>query len=98
MPALSDGSVPLRRPDLVTVEADDHLLVHHPGLRDPLSLNISAQAILELCDGTRTIAQLSQQLADECGYPVEILTADVKCTISQFDKFGVVSLSDGQPN
>jgi hypothetical protein len=67
--------------------------VHYPGLRDAISLNISAQAILELCDGKQTIAQISQQLADECGYPVDVLTADVKCAVAQFDKFGVVTLS-----
>ena len=93
---LTDGSVPLRRSDLVTVEADDQLLVHYPGLRDPLSLNVSAHAILELCDGKRTITELSHLLAEECHYPVEILTADVKCTIAQFDKFGVVTLRDSK--
>lgn len=96
MALISGDSVPLRRPDLVTVEAEDQLLVHYPGLLDTVSLNVSAQAILELCDGQRTVAELSQELAEECGYPIEVLTNDVKCALAQFDKLGVVTLCDGK--
>lgn len=90
MGSISDHSVPLRRSDLVTIEAEDQLHVHYPGLLDTISLNASAQAILSLCDGTRTVARLSHQLAEECNYSVEVLTADVKCALLQLEKYGIV--------
>ena len=94
MGTISDDKIPLRRPDLVTVVADGQLLVHYPGMLDTLSLNVSAQAILDLCDGKRTISQLSRQLAEESGYPLDVLTTDVKCAVAQLDKFGIVTLDE----
>ena len=88
-----DEAAPVKRGDLAIIEADGQWLLHYPGLSDAICVNASAQAILDLCDGRRTVAQIAAQLADECGYPLTVLTADVKCALGQLEKHGIVTLS-----
>ena len=56
---------PRRAVDVVTSEVLDELVAYAPASSQAVSLNASARAIWELCDGTRTLDQICAELSEE---------------------------------
>jgi Coenzyme PQQ synthesis protein D (PqqD) len=55
------------------------------------TLNTTAWAVWDLCDGQRTIAEIAQELSGVTGHPVEAVLADVRTTV---ERLGALSLLD----
>jgi pyrroloquinoline quinone biosynthesis protein D len=55
-----------------------------------LVLNASAAAIVELCDGTRTIDEIVASLTATAGAPRERVDADVRALLAQLANKGLV--------
>lgn len=68
----------------------DEMLVYVPDTDVALALNSSARAVWELCDGTRTVTEISQVLGECCGCPAQAIHADVESAVSQFREFGLI--------
>ena len=77
-------------------EVADEMALYLPAQAKMLSLNASARAIWELCDGTHTIAQISGILTDDLNaanapVPAHLLD-DVQTAVSQFYTLGFATL------
>jgi Coenzyme PQQ synthesis protein D (PqqD) len=68
---------PYRRPGVIHYEAADEIVVYCPATSQAASLNESARAIWELCDGTRTIDDICTELAQWTTLPATQLRDDV---------------------
>jgi PqqD family protein of HPr-rel-A system len=91
MPATKPGI----REDVTLVEIDQEAVVY-----DPLSglvhyLNPMASLVLQLCDGTATVKETIEQLAEAQEVTPEELAPSVKSLVKQFRNFGLVEPSAG---
>ena len=87
---------PFPLPAVEAHEVLDEMALYLPDQEKMLSLNASARAIWELCDGTRTIVQIGQTLSDDLEaaktqVPFDLLD-DVQTVILQFQALGFVTL------
>ena len=87
---------PFPIPAVEAHEVLDEMALYLPDQEKMLSLNASARAVWELCDGTRTIAQIGQVLIDDleaANAPVPFnLLDDVTTVILQFQVLGFITL------
>lgn len=63
-----------------------------PGQEIGVSLNRSARAIWELCDGRRTLAEISQELGRDLGCPGDELLDDVEAAVRQLSELSLVEM------
>lgn len=74
-----------RQVDRVTGGA---LLLHPEGA---VELSESANAIVALCDGTRTVEEITTALAEEFEAPVEALRGDVAACLAELAARGLLA-------
>lgn len=94
MMAISINSVPRKSGDTVSVQTDGQWLIHSRSMNEPLALNETARTIFERCDGKSSVAQLSQQLAEEFDCSFDVIVSDVRFALAQMEKYGLILLSD----
>jgi len=85
---------PRQTPGVVTCEVLDELVAYSPASSQAVSLNVSARAIWELCDGTRTLDDICNELSESAGMPPEALRADVQAAIDQLRDLGLLVASN----
>ena len=85
---------PRQTPGVVTSEVLDELVAYSPASSQAVSLNVSARAIWELCDGTRTLDDICNELSEAAGTPPEALRADVQAAIDQMRDLGLLVASN----
>ena len=78
-----DQSMPSHKPGVLHYDVLDEMVVYCPDSMQAASLNESARAIWELCDGTRTIEDICTELASQVGLPKEQLQDDVNSVIDR---------------
>jgi hypothetical protein len=76
---------------VVSSEVLEELIVYSPGTSQVVSLNVSARAIWELCDGTRTVADICSELAGLTGVPARDLRPDVRGAIDKLHDLGMIA-------
>lgn len=64
-----------------------------PGRQDTVSLNASGAAIWEVCDGTRSLAEVNQELEARFEMPPGSLRADVEVVIKRLERIGALRLT-----
>jgi hypothetical protein len=79
----SDQARPCQRPGVVHYDAAGEIVVYSPATSQAASLNESARAIWELCDGTRTIDDICTELAQWTKLPAIQLRDDVLNAVDQ---------------
>lgn len=63
-----------------------------PGRADTVSLNSSAAAIWEVCDGTRSLAEINRELETRFSMPPGSLRADIEVVIQRLERIGSLRL------
>ena len=88
--AFSYERCPARLKDFRLEQLDDELLLYHPAETKILYLNRSASLVWGLCDGDRTVAEMTELLRQ--AYPEAALSIqeDVASAIRQFIEFGCI--------
>ncbi|MGB7059216.1 MAG: PqqD family protein [Geitlerinemataceae cyanobacterium] len=85
---------PRKVPEIEEYSFGDEMLLALSDRGIATSLNSSAQAIWQLCDGCQTLDQMSTMLADRFGFSQEVLRQElwkqVTETIAQFDRLGLL--------
>ena len=81
---------PCRLPGIEAHSLSDEMVLYSPDRDLALSLNRSARAIWELCDGTHTVLEISQELGRCFGCPDSELLSDVIEAITQLRTLGLV--------
>jgi len=71
---------------------DDELLVYVPRSEKAFTLNRSAVAIWELCDGTRTIEEITEELGQCIGRARTALLSDVIQGVTRLHELGLLEL------
>jgi hypothetical protein len=79
-----------RSPSAVSSEVLDEMVIYCPATSQALSLNESARAIWELCDGTRSVDQICAELAQAVGGEPADLRSDVDAAIIRLRDLGVL--------
>ena len=68
------------------------LFLEIPGRADTVSLNSSGAAIWEVCDGTRSLAEINRELETRFEMPPGSLRADVEVVIKRLERIGALRL------
>ncbi|HEX9246430.1 MAG TPA: PqqD family protein [bacterium] len=71
---------------------DDELLVYVPRSEIAFTLNRSAVAIWELCDGTRTVEEITEELGQCLGRSRTTLLTDVMRGVNRLHELGLLEL------
>ena len=79
-------SRPSQKPGTLHYEVLEEMVVYCPDTMQAASLNESARAVWELCDGIRTIEDICTELASRVGLPKEQLQDDVNSVIDRLHK------------
>jgi hypothetical protein len=88
------NTIPYRVNGITDCSLSDEAVLHSPESERALSLNSSAKAIWGLCDGSRTIVEISQELGKRFGCPGTDLLSDVITAISEFKKYSFLELKN----
>ena len=73
----------------------DETVLYSPESEKAFSLNSSAKAIWELCEGKYTVLEISQNLGARFGISPQELLEDVKATVTQLQKLHLLALKKG---
>jgi PqqD family protein of HPr-rel-A system len=87
MPALK----PKVRPELSLVQIDGEAVLYDPENIDLHHLNPSAALIFQLCDGSGTVKELAQDIADELGLPHDETLRQVRRVVKSFKYSGILT-------
>ena len=85
---------PRQTPGVVTSEVLDELVAYSPATSQAVSLNVSARAIWELCDGSHTVDDICNELSEPAGMPPAALRADVQAAVDQMCELGLLIVND----
>ena len=83
---------PRRRTGVRVGRVLDQTVLEIPGRADVLSLNPSAAAIWDLCDGARGLADVTRELANRFHLTPEDLRSDVHSVIDRLESVGALDL------
>jgi hypothetical protein len=76
----------------------DEMLLYVPETEKRFSLNKSSRFIWELCDGKQTLIEINQKIGQSLGISkrelLEQLLEDVKATIDEFSKLGILEVNN----
>jgi hypothetical protein len=87
---------PRQKPDFRLEEIDGELLLYHPTQTTIMYCNPSASVIWQLCDGERTVEEITILLAAAFAQNLETITADVESTLDLFCKHKAIDMLDEQ--
>jgi Coenzyme PQQ synthesis protein D (PqqD) len=76
----------------------DEVLLYFPDRETAVSLNRSAKAIWELCDGQHSLVEISQELAQRVGCTSDALLPDVQAAILRLREQGLLEPENAPPS
>lgn len=82
---------PTQKSGTVHYDVLNEMVVYSPDTMQAASLNESARAIWELCDGTRTVEEICRELASQIGMTVDQLSDDVKNVVDRLYELDLLS-------
>jgi hypothetical protein len=88
---------PVRRDRVLGCPAAGELVLYDGRKRQAISLNLSAAAIWDMCDGSRTVSQIAAELAELTSQPRHAIEAEVCAVIEQLQGLRVIELQSGGP-
>lgn len=94
MTAFSDNlreAQPQARPGVEAHGVMEEMVLYDPARDMAFSLNLSARAVWELCDGERSVAAIAQALSATLETPPPRLAADVEATVQRFLDLGLLA-------
>ena len=89
-----DDECPIPRSSVESYEVADETILYDRDRRVAFSLNTHARAIWELCDGARSVQQITSVLAEWLDRYEPDLHEDIRNTIHRFRELGIVSFRD----
>jgi Coenzyme PQQ synthesis protein D (PqqD) len=89
---MSRDLIPTPIEHFLTERFDDDILLYHPGLTKTIQLNQTASIIWALCDGQRTIGEITTLLAASFPDEDHRILIDVEATLQRFASEGALML------
>jgi PqqD family protein of HPr-rel-A system len=87
-------SFPRSRSDLTVVHLDDESVVYDDESGDLHHLNPTATIVLDLCDGSSTIGELSRTIADVFGMHADQVEPEIRTLIRLFRRGKLLEPAD----
>ena len=84
---------PRQRADYRLEQLDDELLLYHPNETKILYLNPTASLIWGLCNGERSVQEITSLLQDAYPEAGQEIASDVQATLEQFKENGCIELA-----
>jgi PqqD family protein of HPr-rel-A system len=81
---------PQVRPDLTIVELDGEAVVYDEETTDLHHLNPTATVVLGLCDGESTLKEISTDISQAYGAPIDEVEPQVRSLIRSFRKVKIL--------
>jgi hypothetical protein len=78
--------------DYLLERIDGEASVYHPTLTTAVYLNETGALIWELCDGTRSVADIITTLCDHYPESSKQIETDVRTLINQLSEYGIAEL------
>ena len=88
------STLPCRVNGIKEHSLSDESVLYCPEREMAFSLNKSAKAIWELCDGSHTIVNISQKLSKRFGFSGTELLSDVTAAITKLQKLSLLELKN----
>lgn len=85
---------PKRRDSVLEGRVRDEMVLLSPGSKQAFSLNQSSRAIWELCDGNRTVDEISQTLQERYAQAEGDLSGDINTALSKLKEVGMLELQE----
>jgi Coenzyme PQQ synthesis protein D (PqqD) len=85
---------PLRLGSVSYYDLEDEVLLYSSRSERVFSLNSSAKAIWELCDGSHTIIEIGQELGQRVGCSGDELLSDIMNALREFREHGLLKLEE----
>ncbi len=84
---------PSHTPGYLLETIEDELLLYHPAETKVMYCNQTASLIWQLCDGKRTVAQITDLLAQAYPMAAAEIEQDVTATLKEFAGLGAIRFS-----
>lgn len=81
---------PYKAPDYQMEVLDDEIILFHPSNKAIFYSNTTGALIWGLCDGQRTVAEISDVLSNAYPDSTEQIQADVQTTLQKFAQHGAI--------
>jgi hypothetical protein len=91
------GVVPVPQAHASTMSVDEKTVVYDEDAHTMLVLNTSAGAVWSLCDGSRSVSAIVEELAGLHGTERDVIADDVWDTVEKLVVLGVLSISRSSP-
>ncbi len=75
---------PCLRQDLISRQIDEDFVVYDPVTDRTLLLNVSSAAVLELCDGRRTLDDMAEEVAAAFRVEPGEVRAEIEASLQDF--------------
>ena len=85
---------PKRRESVLEGRVRDEMVLLAPGSKQAFSLNQSSRAIWELCDGNRTVDEISHTLQQRYAGAEDDLSGDLTTALSKLHEVGVLEFQE----
>jgi hypothetical protein len=89
-PAGDSSDRPRRLDDVLECRVQDELLVYEPAREIAVSLNASARAVWELCQGRLSVDEIARALGSRYGVATHLLRPDVDAAIGRLRDVGLL--------
>lgn len=90
LPAAMNDTKPSHAAGIIHYRVLDEMVVYRPGSAQAASLNESAGALWELCDGERSLDQMCIQLGARYGLAPDELQDDVRNAVLRLCELGLL--------
>lgn len=87
---IPEDMVPVQRPDVLAQGVLEEMVLYDGNSEMGYSLNASAKAIWDACDGSKTVVQICEDLSDVFDIPAGELLTDVRLALEQFLVLGLI--------
>jgi hypothetical protein len=92
---IAEGFKPAHESGVLHYRIFDEMVIYRPSTSQAASLNESARAIWELCDGTRTMEEICLELAKPLGLQPAQLREDVWTGVGRLCDLGLLCREPG---
>jgi hypothetical protein len=89
---MSPDLIPTPLEHFLAERVDDDMLLYHPGVSKTIRLNETASIIWKLCDGERTVGEISTLLAASFPDEEHRILEDVQAALQRFADEGAITL------
>lgn len=87
---MNQNDIPVQVSDHILEELDGQLMIFDEGSGRIVEVNQTAALIWQLCDGKRTIVQLSDQVAEAYPDSADQIRKDIPLIVQQLEELGVL--------